>query len=110
MKLQIHYTYKITNNKPTDKRLYYIGVRSTLKASAELDTNYRSSSKYLKRALREIGHQNFSKEILSIWETRELADKEESRLHKLLNVSANQLYYNRHNAGEIGFNNVGVVT
>jgi len=110
MKPQIHYTYKITNNKPSDERLYYIGVRTTSKEKAELDTNYQSSSKYLKKALREIGHQNFTKEILNTWATRELADKEESRLHKSLNVSSNPKYYNRHNAGETGFNNVGVVT
>lgn len=53
-----HYVYKITNNSPTDERKYYIGVRSS-KVKPELDINYNSSSKYLKQALKEIGHYKY---------------------------------------------------
>ena len=94
---KIHYVYKITNLKPTDERLYYIGVRSTSKPSAKLDTNYRSSSNYLKAAIKEIGHKNFKKEILSEWKTRKLAIQEEIRLHQLHDVAKNILFYNSFN-------------
>jgi len=111
MKLtKIHYTYKITNLNPTDKRLYYIGVRSTTKSSPNLDTNYRSSSKYLKDAIKEIGHNNFSKEILSTWETRELAVLEEIRLHQEFDVAKNPLFYNKSKQTSTGFDTTGQVT
>lgn len=108
--IKIHYVYKITNLKPTDKRLYYIGVRSTTKSSPELDTNYNSSSKYLKEAIKEIGHTNFKKEILSIWETRKLANQEEIRLHEKYDVAKNQEYYNKSKACSSKFCTEGYVT
>lgn len=107
---KIHYTYKITNLNPTDERLYYIGVRSTTKSSPELDTNYRSSSKYLKEAIKEIGHTNFSKEILNVWETRKLANQDEIRLHNLFEVAKNPTYYNKAKATSDGFDTTGYVT
>lgn len=106
---KIHYVYKITNLKPTDERLYYIGVRSTSKASAELDTNYRSSSKSLKAVIKEIGYDNFSKEILTLWNTRKEAVQEEIRLHNLFDVAKNKLYYNKSKQTSTGFDVSGTV-
>jgi len=104
-----HYCYKITNLNPTDQRKYYIGVR-TSKTSPEKDTNYNSSSKYLKEALEEIGHTNFQKEILSTWETRKEANKEEARLHELYDVAVNPEFYNKSKATSSSFCTEGMVT
>jgi len=106
---KIHYVYKITNLNPTDKRLYYIGVRSTSKASAELDTNYRSSSKPLKHVLKLMRNRNYKKEILSTWATRKLAITEEIRLHKLYDVGVNETYYNQSRQLDTGFDTSGFV-
>lgn len=105
-----HYVYKIINDCPTDQRKYYIGVRSTHHQDPNNDTNYRSSSKHLKQALKEIGHKNFSKEILSVWETRELANAEEIRLHNLFDVAINPEYYNKAKAHSKRFCTEGMVT
>jgi len=103
-----HYVYKITNTHPTDDRKYYIGVRSST-VKPEEDTNYRSSSNTLKVALKEIGHENFKKEILSIWETRKLAIEEEIRLHKFYDVAVNPEYYNQSRQLHSGFDTTGYV-
>ena len=105
---KIHYVYKITNLNPTDERLYYIGVRSTSKESAELDINYRSSSKSLKAVIKEIGYNNFKKEILSTWETRKEAVQEEIRLHELNDVAKNPIYYNKSKQTSTGFDVSGM--
>ena len=104
-----HYVYKITNTNPNDGRKYYIGVRSS-KVKPEDDTNYRSSSTFLKQALIEIGHNNFNKEILSIWETRKEASDEEIRLHELHDVARNPEYYNKAKAKNNMFCTEGYVT
>ena len=89
-----HYIYKITNLKPCDARKYYIGVR-TCECSPEDDKKYMGSSKYLKDVFAEIGIDNFKKEILSVWDTRKLANKEEIRLHELYDVAKNPKFYNK---------------
>ena len=86
-----HYVYKIICNKPIDERIYYIGVKSS--ENPETD-NYYGSSNYLNEVVKEIGIQHFSKTILSFWETRVLAEIEESRLHKQYKVASNPLYFN----------------
>ncbi len=108
--MKTHYVYKIINDCPTDQRKYYIGVRSTHHQDPNNDTNYRSSSKHLKQALKEIGHKNFSKEILSVWETRELANDEEIRLHELYDVARNPEYYNKAKAHSKRFCTEGMTT
>ncbi len=92
---KVHYVYKITNNKPTDERKYYIGVRTAPNGNPQEDTKYMSSSKYLKEAITKIGLEHFSKEILSTWETREEALNEEIRLHSEYEVTNNILFYNK---------------
>lgn len=90
-----HYVYKITNHKPSDSRKYYIGVRTAKGCSPYEDTNYWSSSKYISEAIKETGIESFSKEILSIWENREDAIKEEIRLHQEFDVANNNEYFNK---------------
>jgi hypothetical protein len=106
---KIHYVYKITNNNPQDKQKYYIGVRSTTHTNPHNDMNYNSSSTYLKQILCEIGHKNFSKEILSIWKTRKEANDEEVRLHELYDVARNPEFYNKAKAKGDTFCTEGMV-
>lgn len=71
-----HYLYKITNllnNK------IYIGIHST----NNLNDGYMGSSKILKNAIRKHGLQNFNKEILSFYESRE--DLREAE-HEIVNA------------------------
>ncbi len=101
----IHYIYKITNLKPSDERLYYIGVKSSVNPETD---NYMGTSKYLSEAMTKIGKRNFKKEILSIWDTRELALKEEIRLHNIYNVAVNNTFYNKAKQKTTGFDTTGV--
>ncbi|AXF53187.1 putative Seg-like homing endonuclease, GIY-YIG family [Escherichia phage Ec_Makalu_001] len=71
-----HYVYKITN-KINDK--IYVGVRSC-DGLAEDDTKYMGSGKIIKQAIKHHGLENFTKEILSKFDSREDADKEEARI------------------------------
>jgi len=61
----------------------------------------------LKAAIREIGHNNFKKEILSTWKTRELAVIEEIRLHDKFDVAKNPLFYNKSKQTNTGFDTTG---
>lgn len=100
-----HYVYKITNNKPMDERKYYIGVRTSEDPNND---NYWSSSKSLKESIEKIGLEHFSKEILSIWDTREEAVSEEIRLHEQFDVSTNKEFYNKVKQTSIGFDTSGL--
>lgn len=104
-----HYVYKIINNNPSDERQYYIGVRTAKGCTPDKDTEYWGSSKYLKESINEIGLENFSKEILSIWNTREEAVAEEIRLHTQFDVSKNPEFYNKSKQTTTGFDTGGVI-
>lgn len=82
-----HYVYQLED---AVTHIKYIGVRSST-VSPEHDT-YMSSSKIVKRLLRE-GRQ-FTKMILSTWQTRREACAEEARLHILHDVGRNPAFYN----------------
>jgi len=101
---KIHYVYKITNLNPTDERLYYIGVKSSLDPDND---NYMGSSKYLDEAMKEIGSEHFKKEVLSTWETRKEAVQEEIRLHEYFDVARNKLFYNKAKQKSDGFDCYG---
>jgi len=103
---KVHYVYKITNLNPTDERLYYIGVHSD-KNPDPLNDGYMGSSKYLDEAMNLYGKENFKKEILSIWSTREEASFEEIRLHNEFDVAKNKLYYNKSKAKSTSFDTTG---
>ena len=103
---KIHYVYKITNLKPTDERLYYIGVHSD-ENQVSLNDGYMGSSKYLTEAIKETGQDNFKKEILSTWATRKEAVQEEIRLHEIYDVAKNPLFYNRSKQTSTRFDTTG---
>ncbi len=98
-----HYIYKITNLFPESDECFYIGVHSCNQKPEE-DGDYWGSSKYLNEAIKKQGALDFSKEILSVWKTREEANAEEERIHKELNVQDNPKYYNRSNGAKGFFN------
>ena len=59
-----HYFYKITNN--INGHFYY-GIHST----DNLDDGYMGSGRYLRRAYKKFGIENFTKEIVKFFENRE---------------------------------------
>lgn len=65
-----HYFYKITNLK---NGFYYYGIHST----DNIDDGYMGSGRRLKRALKAFGKENFQKEILKFFESRESVSKYE---------------------------------
>lgn len=68
--LYIHYLYKITNK--TNQR-YYIGIHSILKSKGvdPINDGYYGSGTEIRKAVKEEGKSNFSKEILKIFSTRD---------------------------------------
>ncbi len=107
--MNAHYVYKITNINPVDSRKYYIGVRTAPSGNPEEDTDYMGSSVPLKEAIQAQGLEFFSKEILSTWETRELAEQEEARIHKEYRVSINDNFYNLMESSGKPLNPIGYV-
>lgn len=97
-----HYTYLITN---TNTNMKYIGVRSC-NCLPENDS-YMGSSKYLTEDIRQESLANFTKEILSLFETRVEAINEEIRLHNLYDVAKNPEYYNKAKQTSTGFDTTG---
>jgi len=95
---KFHYIYKITNIIKNDPRKYYIGVRSSSRLPEE-DIKYQSSSKILIPLLNE----TYTKEILSVWNSRKEAVEEEIRLHNKYNVDSNPLFYNQTTQTSTGF-------
>lgn len=102
-----HYVYRIINNNPTDNRKFYIGVRSCKNCLPDEDIKYMSSSKYVKEAINDLGINNFSKEILSVWDSREAAITEEIRLHEKYDVAKNENFYNKSKQTSSKFDTTG---
>ena len=88
----MYYTiYKITNNL---NNKYYIGKHKT----DDLDDGYMGSGKYIKRAIEKYGKENFTKEILFIFETEEEVNAKEKEL-----VVVSEETYNLCPGGQGGF-------
>lgn len=73
VKRKYHYFYKITNNLNDH---YYYGIHST----DNLDDGYMGSGTRLRYAYEKHGMENFTKEILKFFETREDAAKYEAEV------------------------------
>ena len=86
--------YKITN-KINGK--YYIGKHQT----TNLDDGYMGSGKFIKAALKKHGVENFSKEILHVFETEVEMNLKEAEL-----VIVSDLTYNLCDGGHGGFSHV----
>lgn len=92
-KYEYHYFYKITN---LINGKYYYGIHST----NNLDDGYMGSGTYLKRAYKKYGIENFNKEILRFFNTREeLSKYEELIVNENLITDFN--CYNISKGGEI---------
>ena len=101
-----HYVYKLIDTNPIDERIYYIGVRS---CNCEPDIDkYYSSSKTIKNIIKNNGN-TFKKIILKIYDSREDASNEETRLHALYNVGLNKQYYNIVNQKGSFFDSIGII-
>lgn len=92
----MHYVYKITN-KINGK--FYIGKR---KHSNPQKDPYTGSGKLIKLAIEKYGIQNFSKEILAVFEGNEEASKYEASLITE-NMIKSSACYNMHEGGHGGF-------
>lgn len=99
-----HYTYEITNVLNDMK---YIGCRSS-NLSPDKDALYLGSSKYLKNDINYYGLDNFKKEILGIFPSREEALTDEIRLHNLYEVAVNPKFYNKSKQTSTRFSRQGV--
>lgn len=86
-----HYVYEITN---IYNGMRYIGARSC-NCLPKDDIKYISSSKYLKKAIKEEGLDHFNKLILAIFPTREKALAYEIFLHNCFNVNKDPMFYNK---------------
>lgn len=75
----IHYVYKITN-KTTGR--YYIGIHSFPKdlGYTPLTDGYWGSGSEITKDIRNLGRDNFTKEIIGIYNTREEISNEEQKL------------------------------
>lgn len=88
----MYYTiYKITNNI---NNKYYIGKHQT----TDLNDDYMGSGKLLKRAIIKYGIENFSKEIIFVYDNEEDMNKKEKEL-----VIISEETYNLCEGGKGGF-------
>jgi len=83
--------YKITNNV---NGKYYIGKHQT----KNLNDGYMGSGKLLKRAINKYGIENFSKEVLHIFDTESEMNHKEKEL-----VTVSEETYNLNEGGHGGF-------
>lgn len=88
-----HYVYQLTTQAPNGSELYYIGVRSS-STEPELDTTYMSSSKLVDH-MRGQGIE-FTKRILDVYPSRDLANQAEQTLLEMLNAAVDNTYINLH--------------
>ena len=85
IKKKYHYFYKITNNINNH---YYYGIHST----DNLDDGYMGSGIRLKYAYEKYGIENFTKEILKFFETRDDAAKYEAEVVTEVLIRDNECY------------------
>lgn len=101
VKRKYHYFYKITNNLNGH---YYYGIHST----DNLNDGYMGSGTRLRYAYEKYGIENFTKEILKFFETRENAAKHEAEVVNELLIKDTNCY--NISCGGDGWKMVGTAT
>jgi len=99
-----HYNYIITNLNNYKR---YIGVRSCNCWPTE-DNKYTGSCKTLKKIMVKEGKEWFKKEIIALWDIRELAVEHEIRLHNYFEVGMNPMFYNQSKQTSTRWDTTGV--
>jgi len=89
----MHYVYRITNKKPFDDRLYYIGKHSG--KVSDIGYTYFTSGKISK--MFKDSPNDFDIKIIGKFDTPEEALTYEGKIHHKLNVEDNPLFYNEQN-------------
>ena len=89
------YVYRITN---LINKKYYIGIHQ----NCQFDDDYMGSGRLIIRAIKKYGKENFIKEKLFEFETRQEAEKKEIELIDL----SDPLIYNKHPGGKGGWDYV----
>jgi hypothetical protein len=88
-----HYVYLIEQrNALPNEAKYYIGVRSCKCKIGE--DQYMSSSKTLKKHVKNVGRENFNKIILKRFDNRQDAMQHEIDLHEQFDVANNKQFFN----------------
>lgn len=94
-----HYTYLLTD----EVGKMYIGARSCV--CLPKDDVYWSSSKYVHEAKQQ--GKKFTKQILSVWPTRQEAVMHEIFLHEVFDVAKNESFYNKSKQTALAFDTSG---
>lgn len=95
----MNYTYIITHIPSNVK---YYGVRYKSSALLEdLGTTYFSSSKFLKKLIKEEGVENFKFEIRKIFETKEAAIEWERKFLMKIDAAKSDMWFNLSNSSGI---------
>ena len=91
--LYIHYLYKITNK---NNGKYYIGIHSIKKSKQKTqeNDNYYGSGTEIRKAIKKEGKENFTKEILKIFSTRNEARSAEKEA-VTIDVVKDPMSYNK---------------
>ena len=101
-KRKFHYVYKIVE---LNTEMMYIGVRSCdIEPINDIGTYYYSSStvqEFIDK--QKVNPNNYLYEVILQFDSREEAEDYEIYIHALLNVSKDEKYYNRRNAGKNDF-------
>ena len=95
----MHYVYKVTNNI---NGKFYIGKR---KHDDPVKDSYMGSGKLILAAIDKYGKNNFTKEIIEIFQTNEEAAKLEKKL-VTKEIVEDSMCYNMHEGGHGGFGHI----
>jgi hypothetical protein len=101
---KFHYVYQIMN---LADGISYIGVRSSDLEPIK-DSKYMGSSRHLAKAIKEQGAENFNKQILFEFGSRQEAVEMEIALHNFFDVAVNPNFYNKSKQKTSGFDTSGL--
>ncbi len=99
--MKIYYVYRLTCTHAGAVEKYYYGCRSC--HGNPVTDDYWSSSRYVAAARARFGPASWTKKVIAIYTSREVALAHEARLHQRLNVKDHPLFFNRANQTSSGF-------